>query len=328
MDHGLVGLQEFQGCFAGHRLDAPDAGTDGPLGDDLHDADLAGVGHVGAAAEFGGEAGNLHHPDHVAVLFAEEGHGSGGQGLLDVHLLHLGVHGFQSLAGHEPFDLRDLFRLEGGEVGEVEAQAGGVHHAAGLFHVSAEHLAQGRMQQVGGRVVGPHPAAADGVDQGVHGHVLHQGALHADLVEMAPLGRGDAVEDLRVAALEAQLARVSHLPAGLGVEGGAVQQSVAFATELFHPAVVGVEESHHVPLAFQVLVAGEAGGGEVGQHSQVPRQPQVVGLHGRPGAGALGAQFLLEARQIGGDAALATPVLHQVHGEPVGVVEAEDVAAG
>ena len=38
-------------------------------------------------------------------------------------------------------------------------------------------------------------------------------------------------------------------------------------------------------------------GGSVRQDGEVPAQAEVVGLHGRPGPAALGAQFPLEARR-------------------------------
>ncbi|MBP1773967.1 MAG: hypothetical protein H6P99_3130 [Holophagaceae bacterium] len=238
------------------------------------------------------------------------------------------THGPQGLARGQALDLGDLSRLQGREVGEVEPEAVLVHHAARLLYVGAEHLAQGGVEQVGGRVVGPHAAAADGVDQGVDRGVLHQRAGHLDLVEMPLLGRRGAVQHFRVAALETQLARVTHLAAGLGVEGRAVQQHVAFAAELLDALVLRIEERHHVSLALEVVVAREAGGGEIRQHRQVASEAQVMGLHGRPGPSPLGGQFLLEARQVGGDAAFPAPVLHQVHRESIGVVQAEDVAAG
>ena len=165
----------------------------------------------------------------------------------------LGGDRFQGLPGGQALDLGDLLGLQGGEVGEVEAQPVLVHHAARLLHVGAQHLAQGRVQQVGGRVVGPDPAAADGMDQGVDRRVFQEEARHRDLVQVAPLGRGRAIQHLRMPALEAELARVAHLAAGLGVEGGAIQQDVALAGELLDPVVGRIEEGHHMGLALQMV---------------------------------------------------------------------------
>ena len=45
-----------------------------------------------------------------------------------------------------------------------------------------------------------------------------------------------------------ELTAVAHLPAGLGVEGGAVQHHVALARKLLDPAAVQVEQGHDVAL--------------------------------------------------------------------------------
>ena len=61
---------------AGDGFDAADAGGDGGFADELEQADLAGGGGVGAAAELGREVADLDDADAVAVLFAEERHGA------------------------------------------------------------------------------------------------------------------------------------------------------------------------------------------------------------------------------------------------------------
>ena len=72
------------------------------------------------------------------------------------------------LAGDEAFDLGDLLARERGEVHEVEPQAVRRHQRARLLHVRAEHLAQRRVQQVGGRVIAARGVAQVVVDLGRH----------------------------------------------------------------------------------------------------------------------------------------------------------------
>ena len=59
---------------AGERLDPAHVRGARALGDDREDADLGGVGDVGAAAELARDLLDLDHPDPVAVLLAEQRH--------------------------------------------------------------------------------------------------------------------------------------------------------------------------------------------------------------------------------------------------------------
>jgi hypothetical protein len=80
---GLLGLGHArERGLAGDGFDAPDAGGDAGLADDLAQADVAGALHVGAAAEFGGEVADAEHAHVVAVFLAEQGHGAGGHGFV------------------------------------------------------------------------------------------------------------------------------------------------------------------------------------------------------------------------------------------------------
>ena len=60
---------------AGYGLNAPQARADRAFVGDEEGADLAGAGHVGAAAElFALEAGNAYLAHDGTILLAEEGH--------------------------------------------------------------------------------------------------------------------------------------------------------------------------------------------------------------------------------------------------------------
>ncbi len=169
---GLVLLEPFERRRARHGFKATHAARHGGLGDDLHETDFAGVGHMGAAAEFDAEPRHRHHAHALAVLLAEEGHGPSSESFVNGHLVRLGAGGVERLVVHEPFDLRELLGLDGREVGEVEAQALIVHDAARLLHMGAQHFAEGRVEQVRGRVVSADARAALGVHGRVNGHAF------------------------------------------------------------------------------------------------------------------------------------------------------------
>ena len=118
-------------------------------------------------------------------------------------------------------------RGERGAVAEVEADAVGVDHLALLGHVRAQHVAQGRVQQVGRGVVGAGAGAPLGVDEQVDVVARGQPArADPDPVHVQVAGVLVGVEHLARAAGPLRLAHVAGLAAALGVEGGAVEQDL------------------------------------------------------------------------------------------------------
>src|SRR4051794_33780538 len=71
-DQRALAGQETERVDADQRLDPAHAGPDGGLAEHLDQAELAGPGHVGAAAQFAGVIADLDHPDPVTVLLAEQ----------------------------------------------------------------------------------------------------------------------------------------------------------------------------------------------------------------------------------------------------------------
>ena len=176
------------------------------------------------SAQLRGEVADPHHAHAVAVLLAEEGHGAGGQRVLDGHLLvgHRDV-GLDLLV-HQVGDLLDLPRLDGLAVGEVEAQMIGRHQRAGLGDVGAEHPAKRGVEQVRPRVVLANPEPARRFD--AHRHVLALAEAARDHLDAVDDQLGAAI--VRVDDLPAALApddgpRVADLAARLGVRGRAVE---------------------------------------------------------------------------------------------------------
>ena len=151
----MILAEVAQRLFSGDGFDAAHAAGDASLFQNLDESDFAGGRDVRAAAEFGGEIGDLEHAHLFAVLFAEERHGVV---LVDGNVDGNVFDGFhaavaEDLAVGDVLDLLQLFVGDRGEVREVEAQIVRRDQRAGLLDVSSEHLAQRGVEQVGRRVM-------------------------------------------------------------------------------------------------------------------------------------------------------------------------------
>ena len=127
------------GAEPGQRLDAAYAGGDPRLLGDEERRRFRRCADMGAAAQLRAELAiaDRHHPDLVAILFAEERHRARRDRLLRV--ADRSIHGafLQDLVVDELLDGRALLRRQRGEVHEVEAQAVGRDQRAGLLDVRA-----------------------------------------------------------------------------------------------------------------------------------------------------------------------------------------------
>jgi len=113
-----------------------------------------------------------------------------------------------------------LARVDAGVVAEVEAQAVGRHQAARLLDVGSERLAQGRVKQVGARVVAHGTGAPVRVDLSAHDHAgLEAAGADADVVHVEPRHRQPDVAHLGRRAVRVEHAAVADLAARLAVEG-------------------------------------------------------------------------------------------------------------
>ena len=147
------------GGLAGDGFEAAGAGGDCSFGDDFNEADFAGGGNVGAAAEFAAVTASVHDAHGLAVFLAEEGEGAFG---FFVELGFVGGDGgvFEDALVDETLDLTELGGSDGLEVGEIEAETVGGVERAGLADVRAEDFAQGPVEEVGRGVVAVDGAAA------------------------------------------------------------------------------------------------------------------------------------------------------------------------
>ena len=145
-------LHPGERIVASNGFDAAHASGHAALGHDLEQADVAGAGHVGAAAEFAREA-DIQHAHGVAVFLAEQRHGAALDRVVIGHdLRHGGLVG-QDLSIDDGFHAGDLLGGQRRVLREVETGLVGIDQRAALLDVSAQHLAQRLVHQVGGGVV-------------------------------------------------------------------------------------------------------------------------------------------------------------------------------
>jgi len=83
----------------------------------------------------------------LSRIFAEQSHRAGGQSLIQVHHVRRHFAIKKDLLIHESLDFGEFVGVHGGVVREVEAQARGLDHAAGLFYMRAKDGAQRGVQQ-------------------------------------------------------------------------------------------------------------------------------------------------------------------------------------
>ena len=289
---------------------------------------------MGAAAELHGDIAHLHHADHLAVLLAE-----GGDGALLLGLLNgqdLGDDGIALQDGlvDEAADLSELVGGDGLKVGEVEAQAVGLHQRAGLVDMVAQDLLQGGIQQMGG-AVGPHDGLAalhihGGEDFLPHPEAaaLHGAGVH-ELAALVLLNVGDG--ELRAGG-GADHAVVGHLAAHLGVEGALIQDDHALHPgDDLVPELALSGESHDVGgviLQMVGIIAVELGGGDLLAELDAGPAQVAQGLAGLSRPLLLLPHELLEALLVHAEALIPGHLDGEVDGEAEGIVELEGVGAG
>ena len=223
-------------ALGGQGLDAAHAGGGCGFSDDLDEADVAGTPHMRAAAQLdrpglvgtGLSVSHRDDTDFVAVLFAEQGHGAGLHGVLDRHQARFDGGVLQDDGVGEALDLRDVLGAHGLGVREVEAQAVGRDHRALLGDVSAEHLAQRLVQEMGRGVVGARRRAAAVIDDQLgeitsfERTLLDRADVDHEIAELL-LRFGDAERG----AARSDQAMVSDLAAGLAIKGRLVENDGA-----------------------------------------------------------------------------------------------------
>ena len=216
------------GPFAGHGLDAAHARGDARLGDDLEHAQLARGVDVDAAAELLAEVADADDPDGLPVLLLEDGRGTLADAFLERRHPSRERHVGPDPVVDDLLDAPDLLAGQWGEMGKIEAQAGRRDERAGLLDVVAQHLAQGRVEEVGRGVIVRRRLPPDEIGHGV------DAVAFADLAGQDLDGVDDdvgscvrRVPDQRGELRALERARVPDLAAGFGVEGRLLEDDLA-----------------------------------------------------------------------------------------------------
>ena len=192
------------------------------------------------------------HTHLVTVLLTEEGDGTEFLGLLEGHVTVLVERDILTdhLIDHT-LHLTDLFITHLLEVREVETQRVGRHERALLFHMIAEHLFQGIVEQVGSGVVGGRGVALVGIHTG---HKLGRGILRQLLHDMYRLVvLALRVDDVDGLGLIADDAAVTDLSTHLTIERGIIEHElIELVLLLRHLAV-----AQDMTLIFGIVVTDE-----------------------------------------------------------------------
>ncbi len=232
---------------------------------------------------------------------------------------------------HPVLDGDELVRGDRSVVGEVETQSLRGNQRAFLHGLRAQHFAQGRVKEMGTRVVPHRRCAGFGVDQKFDRLAAAQTAPG----ELAPVHDQPFDGFARVFDLEPTAGifgnpSIPHLPAAFGVEGGGPHDQ--FDLLAFNRAVDGVpvaEEYGDLRAGLEVFVADEF-------RLEIRSDPSVdfsdlgvaAPLPRLPGARSLDFHLSREARFVGGHLVTDQDVLGEVDRKAVGVVELEDDLAG
>ena len=293
---------------------------------------------MGAAAQLPRVVPDLHDPDPVAVLLAEQRQRAHRPGLVDRGLERPDL----QVVDEDLVDLvlrllehRGRHRPDGGE---VEPEPARRVLRARLGRGVAERAAERAVHQVRGGVRAGDRAAPLDVDLGAHRRPDDQLAgRHHGPVHDQPRQRGLHVLHLdhgaraRAAAGGGQRAGVRELPAALGVERGPVQHHVdpAARARRGHRDPVG-EQPDDRGVARHLVVPGEGDPAGRFQDLGEGRDVGVAGLLARRvglGPVALLGHQAAEPRLVDGQPLLGGHLQGQVDREAVGVVELERLAA-
>ena len=332
MQHSLLQVCTDQQVAAGDSLDAADARSNGGLAHDLEAADLGGVLHVGAAAELGRPALDVHNTHDLAVLFAEQSHCTQLLGFLNGHFPDGDVHGFVDLVVHDLLHAGQLLGSDRAEVGKVEVSDLCILIGACLMDVVAQHFTQSCLQQMGGGVVAGngHTVFLIHLSGQVVAH-LHDAALQHAGVDVVALGGLLHIQHAQAAVGAVQHAVVRSLTAHLSVEGGLIQNHQhAVLRFLVGSNGIGqsffVAQGHHNAVVAQGLVAGKDGGLCIQRTEQILAPAGDVLLQALcTGTLLLLGHFGVEAFLVDLNALLCSDLLGQIQREAEGIVQLEHI---
>ena len=293
---------------------------------------------MGTAAQFDGiilvfvqVVAHRKHAHLVAIFFAEQGFGAGGDGLVGGHQAGGGVAVLADDGVDLGFDLFQFFGADRLGMREVKAQAFGRDQRTLLADMAAQHALQRGMQQMGGGMVGAGGAATFGIHRQVHRIARRKRAFcdaHGMHMQRAQLLLG--VGDLALGLGGFDGALVAGLAAGFAIEGRLVGENFhRLAGAGLHHAAAILEDGQHLAFGGFGVIAQEFGAADFVQHGEPLRLALAFAGAGPAGAG-LGLLLLHRGGETVGihrDAAGAQGFFGQVQREAIGVVELEgDIA--
>jgi hypothetical protein len=130
------------GVLARDCFNASNSRCNAALRHNLAEADVTGSPDMRAAAEFLAEIRNHYNANVGAILFSEQCHCTGGDGLIERHHVRGDFGISQDLFVDQPFNFGDLRGVDGGVVTEIETKPWRLDDAAGLFDMGAKNLAE------------------------------------------------------------------------------------------------------------------------------------------------------------------------------------------
>src|ERR1051325_9332801 len=108
---------------------------------------------MGTAAEFLAERFDRDYPHLLAVLVAKKSQCALGHGVLNAHDFRSHRFVLANFAVDDGFNLINVARCEGTKMSEIEPEAIRRDERAILLDVRSQHVAQGRMHEMGRRVI-------------------------------------------------------------------------------------------------------------------------------------------------------------------------------
>jgi hypothetical protein len=286
---------------------------------------------VRSATELCREVSEAHDPHDVPVLLLEDSDGAALERLL-VPLAHgRRADVLEDPYVHQVFDGPKLLVGQGCIVRKVEPQPLRRHQRSGLPALRSEHLPQGPVQKVRGRVIpnrGPAPVTID----------LQMSALaatgtaerHAPEVHDETVHGLSGVLDRHAPVRELDRPHVSDLASRLTVEGRLLNHDLdAVSFNRLLDLGASPNQSDHLRAAFERLVAHELGLAPSHDGAVELRGGRFFGpAPGRSGALRLLRHARLEALAVELETVAAQDVLSEINGESVRVVEAKHDPSG
>ena len=265
-------------------------------------------------------AAHAQHAHVVAVLLAKQRHGAFLLGGFDVGFFGFDRGVLANLGVDDIFQGLDLLRLDRFKVAEVETHALAVYQGTLLLNMFAQHLTQGGVQQVRGRVVQGRGVTHIGIHLGINGFTHFQAARSNHTVMQEGTAGLGGVAHIKARSASLQVTAIANLTARFGIERGLVENH--------HALVAFVQAGNRLPFFVQSNHLGRSLGSVVtnklGRHVDLDQGVVVQAKGaGRTSTYTLGFHLALEAFFVHGQVTLAGDIGGQVHREAVGVVELE-----